>query len=114
MHRVGRILLETHATSSNTQWLSAVEHVQARAQQTRIKATGYHVWWLVRTHLIVEMRHAGIDRLKLQQDWGQEEVAKAMVPDMSEWVPLWMKSAGNSLKTLLKQLQYTEPLVCLT
>ena len=54
------------------------------------------------------MRHAGIDRLKLQQDWGPEEVAKAMVPDMSEWVPLWMKSAGNSLKTLLNQLQYTE------
>ena len=57
------------------------------------------------------MRH---DRLKLQQDWGQEEVAKAMVPDMSQWVPLWMKSAGNSLKTLLKQLQYTDPLELLT
>jgi hypothetical protein len=60
------------------------------------------------------MRHAGIDRLKLQQDWGQQEVAKALVPDMSEWVPLWMTSAGNSLKTLLKQLQYTEPLEFLT
>ena len=91
-----------------------MEHVGARAQQIRIHATDYHFWWLVRTHLIVEMRHAGIDRLKLQQDWGQEEVAKAMVPDMSEWVPLWMKSAGNSLKTLLKQLQYTEPLELLT
>jgi hypothetical protein len=60
------------------------------------------------------MRHAGIDRLKLQQDWGQQEVAKALVPDMSEWVPLWIKSAGNSKKTLMKQLQYTEPLEFLT
>ena len=64
------ILLETHAPSSNAQWLSAVEHVQARSQKVRIKAPDYHVWWLVRTHLIVEMRHAGIDRLKLQQDLG--------------------------------------------
>ena len=39
LHRVGRILLETQAPSTNTQWLSAVEHVQARAQRMRIKAT---------------------------------------------------------------------------
>jgi hypothetical protein len=114
LHRVGRILLETHAPSTNTQWLSAVEHVQARAQKMRIKATDYHFWWLVRTHLIVEMRHAGIDRLKLQQDWGQHEVAKALVPDMSDWAPMWTKRAGNSLNILLKQLQYTEPLELLT
>ena len=49
----------------------------------RIKATDYHFWWLVRTDLIVVMRHAGIDRLKLHQDWGQHEVAKALVPDMN-------------------------------
>ena len=114
LHRVGRVLLETQAPSTKAQWLSTVEHVGARAQQMRIHATDYHFWSVFRTHLIVEMRHAGIDRLKLQQDWGQEEVAKAMVPDMSQWVPLWMKSAGNSLKTLLKQLQYTEPLEFLT
>ena len=105
LHRVGRILLETHAPSSNTQWLSAVEHVQARAHTMGIKATDYHFWWLVRTHLIVEMRHAGIDRLKLQQDWGQHEVAKALVPDMNNWVSMWIKRAGK----LLKQLHYTEP-----
>ena len=68
LHRVGRVLLETQAHSTSTQWLSTVEHVGARAQQIRIQATDYHVWWLVRTQLIVEMRHAGIDRLKLQQD----------------------------------------------
>ena len=75
----------------------------------RIKAADYHVWWLVRTHLIVEMRHAGIDRLKLQQDWGQHEVAKALVPDMSDWVPMWTERGGNSLNILLKQLHYAEP-----
>ena len=62
----------------------------------------------------MEMRHAGIARLKLQQDWGQHEVAKALVPDMSDSVPMWTKRAGNSLKTLLKQLHYTEPLELLT
>jgi hypothetical protein len=80
----------------------------------RIKATDYDFWWLVRAHLIVEMRHAGIGRLKLQQDWGQHEVAKALVPDMNKWVSMWIKRVGNSLKILLKQLQYTEPLKLLT
>ena len=60
------------------------------------------------------MRRAGIDRLKLQQDWGQREVAKALAPDMSDWMPLWTKRAGGSLKTLANQLQYTEPLELFT
>ena len=38
LHGLGRILLGTHAPSTNTQWLSAVEHIKARAQQMRIKA----------------------------------------------------------------------------
>ena len=65
-------------------------------------------------HLIVEMRHASIDRLKLQPDWGQHEVAKALAPDMNNWVSMWIKRAGNSLNILLKQLHYTEPLELLT
>ena len=80
----------------------------------RIKATDYYFWWLVRTHVIVEMRHSGIDRLKLEQDWGQHNVAKALVPDMNNWVPMWVKRVGNSLKRLWKQLQYTELLELLT
>ena len=76
LHRVGRVLLETQAPSTNAQWLSTVEHVGARAQQMRIQATDYHFWWLVRTHLIVEMRHAGVDRSKLQQDWGKRRLRR--------------------------------------
>jgi hypothetical protein len=38
LHRVGRILLATQAPSTNTQWLSAVEHVKTHAQQNIIKA----------------------------------------------------------------------------
>ena len=51
-HRMGRlisvggVLLETQAHSTNTQWLSTVEHVGARSQQMRIHATDYHFWWL--------------------------------------------------------------------
>ena len=69
---------------------------------------------MVRTQLIVDMRHAVIDRVKLQQDWGQHEVAKALVPDTSDWVPMWTKRAGNSLQILLNQLQDTKPLELLT
>jgi len=60
------------------------------------------------------MRHAGIGRLKLKQDWGQPEDTKALVPDMSDWVPMWTKRAVNSWKILLKRFQYTEPLDLLT
>ena len=91
-----------------------MEHVKARAHQMRAKATDNLVWWLVRTQLIVEMRHASIDRLKLQKDWGRHEVVKALVPDMGDLVPMWTKRAGNSLNILLKQTQYTEPLELLT
>ena len=67
----------------------------------RIKATDYHVWWLVRAHLIVEMRHAGIGRLKLQQEWGQREVAKALVPDMNSWVSMWIKESWELLEEIV-------------
>ena len=50
LHRVGRMLLETQAPSTNTQWLNAVEHVKARAQQMIGNATDYHVGgWSGRT-----------------------------------------------------------------
>ena len=65
----------------------------------------------------MEVRHAGIDSFEATADFfggGQHEVAKALVPDMSDWVPLWTKRAGGSLNTLLKQLQYTGPLELFT
>ena len=42
LHRVGRVLLETQAPSTNAQWISAMEHVAARAQQIIIRTTDYH------------------------------------------------------------------------
>ena len=38
LHSDGRKLLETEAPITNAQWLSAVDHVKARAKHKRIKA----------------------------------------------------------------------------
>ena len=54
--------------------------------------------------MIVEMRHACIDKLKLQQDLGQHDVVKALVPDMSDWVPMWTKRAGNSFEVFIESV----------
>jgi hypothetical protein len=114
LHRVGRIVLETHAPSTSTQWLSAVEHVQVRAQQMRIKATDYHLLVVGQDPFDSGDASCRHWQVGATAGLGQREVAKALVPDMSDWVPMWTKRAGNSLKRLWKHLQYTEPMELLT
>ena len=81
----------------------------------KVEATDYHFWWMVRAHLLVEMRHKGIQRLKVCKDWSRQQVTKAMVPDRSAWLDSWMKNmAGDSLKTLLRKLDFQEPLEMLS
>ena len=66
-------------------------------------------------YMIVEMRHKGIKELRVTIDWSHEEVAEAMLPDQSEWLGLWVrKVAEDSLKGLIKKLEYREPLEMLS
>ena len=61
------------------------------------------------------MRHKGIHRLTVCTDWTRQQIAKAMVPDRSAWLDTWMKTvAGDSLKTLLRKLEFQEPIELLS
>ena len=113
MHRLGRMLLHMQVPRTNREWLETIETFGRRCADIGITDHSYHFWWLARAYLIVEMRHQGIERLCVTADWTKDQVATAMVPDMSEWVTSWMVSGAvgaNSLKTLLSNLAYREPL----
>ena len=61
------------------------------------------------------MRHRGIERLSVTADWDKDAFASAMVPDMNEWLSIWMASPEiGSLKVLLSRLAYREPLEMLS
>ena len=117
MHRKGRLLLDLPVPRTNKQWREVLTQVRQRAPVMKLgkaEDKDYHLWWLVRIYLIVEMRHAGIDRLSVVEDWSASQVSLAMLPDRSEWVQCWLRIAGDSLKTLLKKLSYREPLEMLS
>ncbi len=64
-------------------------------------------------YLIVEMRHQGIERVRVSVDWTSDQATAAMVPDRSQWLKLWMESpavGANSIKKLLSKLDCQEPL----
>ena len=119
MHRLGRMLLQMQVPRKNQEWLESIERFGQRCSQARINSgrreDNYQFWWLARTYLIVEMRHQGIEQLRVVTDWDKDQVIAAMVPDMSEWLQSWMSSKDMpSLKTLLSKLAYREPLEMLS
>ena len=72
--------------------------------------------WLVRAYLIVEMRYQGIERLRIDCDWGIDELEDALKLDQCARLHRWLSSAvaSNSLKKLLTALAYEEPLEMLS
>lgn len=115
LHSLGRILLEAPVPTNNKEWLDCLTMVEMRASGMKLEATDYHFWWLVRAYMLVEMRHKGIQRLTVCQDWSRQHIGKAMVPDRSAWLDTWMVSvAGDSLRTLLRKLDFQEPVELLS
>ena len=119
MHRMGRMLLLTPVPRTNQEWSESIEGFGERCAQAGIntgqKEDNYHFWFLARLYLIVEMRHRGIEQLRVTADWDKDQVVAAMVPDMCDWLSSWMSSPGaGSLKSLLSKLSYREPLEMLS
>ena len=73
---------------------------------------GYHWPWYVRSHLLVEMRAAGIRSLVMDGDMGATQFA-AMFPDMGGWVQAY-STDGSSLQEIMARLQYKGPVKLLT
>ena len=120
MHRVGRMLLHMRVPRTNHEWLQSIQGFGKRCSDLGIHAgkrrDNYQFWWLARLYLIIEMRHQGIERLTVTEDWDKDQVNAAMVPDMNEWLHAWMtsKAGATSLKSLLSKLSFREPLELLS
>lgn len=114
LHRLGRSTQCNKIPATCAEWLSEFTAASARANQFKLSNKGYHWHWLVRTRLLVEMRNAGIDCLCVSADLDSNQVVQAMLPDQSHWLQLWMKSTNNSLKKLMKVLDFKEPLEMLS
>ena len=63
MSTLGGILLEAPVPTSNTAWLESVTMVETRTSGLRLD-----FWWLVCAHLLMEMRHKGIECLTVCTD----------------------------------------------
>ena len=119
LHRLGRMLLQMQVPCTNREWLSSINKFGLQCSEAGINSgqreNNYQFWWLARLHLIVEMRHQGIQQLRVVTDWNKAQVAEAMVPDMNGWLITWMASKDcPTLKTMLSKLDYREPLEMLS
>ena len=119
LHRLGRMLLQQQVPRTNQEWLDSLTKFGTQCSEAGINSgkreDNYQFWWLARMYLIVEMRHQGIQQLRVVTDWDKHQVVEAMVPDMSAWLSAWMASKDfPTLKALLSKLVYREPLEMLS
>lgn len=115
LQKLGRSTQCVRVPTTSTQWLASFKDAMDCAKRLKLPGEGYHWEWLTRTVLLAEMRNSKVKGLTLDIDWGVDEVVAAMLPDQSEWIPLWMqKCTRDSLRQLLRKLNYCEPLEMLS
>ena len=112
LHHMGMVLRTLNIPKTNTEWMKAMRQANAGAAYFGIPTPDYQWPWLVRAYLITEMRHQGIQRLRIDRDWGIDEIKEALKPDQCSWLDRWLTSAvaSNSLNKLLRALACNEPL----
>ena len=107
LHKTGMLLQWLEIPRKNHEWLQSMQQATNTADAWGIPTPTHHWPWLVRTHMMVEMRHAKIDGLLVPMDWDTATVAEAMLPDQSTWLATWMRHlAQGKFKTLLHVLKY--------
>ena len=85
------------------------------ADTMRISRPKYRGPWLVRTYLFAEMRHHGVRKLSVVEDWTLAQLQEAIQPDQNNWLTMWMTHlAEDSLKQLLRRLHFAESLEMLS
>ena len=111
LHRQGLLFNALVVPRKTSEWRAAQEAALKMAEQIGMKTKGqlYHWPWIVRANLLTEARHHGVRQLQVDQDWDEEQVETALAPDQSGWMPLWVHSAGGSLKRALAKLNYDGP-----
>ena len=69
---------------------------------------GYELGWYIRTHLLVEMRAAGISSLKVDPGASAREFARSL-PDQSQWVRAMAGGASGTLQAAMRACQHDGP-----
>ena len=116
LHRTGMVLNTLQIPRTSSEWIKAMRRAKDGATYFGIPMSDYHWPWLVRAYVIVEMRYQRIERLRIDCDWGIDELKDALKPDQCAWLHRWLSSAvaSNSLRKLLRALAYDEPLEMLS
>ena len=116
LHHTGMVLNTMQIPRTSSEWIKAMRRANDGATYFGIPMPDYQWPWLVQAYLIVEMRYQGIERLRIDCDWGTDELKDALKPDQCAWLHRWLSSAvaSNSLKKLLRALAYDEPLEMLS
>ena len=76
---------------------------------------GYHWPWYLRSHLLVEMRAAGISKLEFNPSMSVEAFAP-LFPDQGRWIETLARHAGNvdSITGVLRLIHYQGPIELLS
>ena len=115
LHAMGSLLNSLPIPRNNREWAQAQANATTMVDLMRIKRLGYRGQWLVRTYLFAEMRHHGVKRLSIVEDWTLNQLREAIRPDQNKWLTMWMTHLANdSLKQLLQRLRFTESLEMLS
>ena len=115
LHATGVLLNSLPIPRNNIEWAQVQTDAEVLADKLKIERPPYRWPWLLRSYIFAEMRHAGVNKLKIVEDWNAEQLQVAIRPDQNEWLSTWMHAlAGDSLKALLRRMQFTESLEMLS
>ena len=114
-HAMGMLLNSLPLPRTNIEWAQTLADAETLANNLKIKRTAYRWQWLLRTYIFAEMRHHGVYKLRIVEDWNADQLQEAIKPDQNQWLSTWMSSlAGNSLNKLLNRLEFKESLEMLS
>ena len=68
LHAQATLLKSLLVPKTNAQWAEAMSMADTLAKQRGLPRPGYKWPWLARSYLLDEMRHRGVDRLKVASD----------------------------------------------
>ena len=86
LHTMGVVLNSLPVPRSNREWAQAQAAANTLADTMKINRSEYRWPWLVRAYLFAEMRHHGVTRLSIAEDWTLTQLQEAIQPDQNKWL----------------------------
>ena len=86
LHTMGVVLNSLPVPRNNREWAQAQAAAITLADTMKINRSEYRWPWLVRAYLFAEMRHHGVTRLSIAEDWTLTQLQEAIQPDQSKWL----------------------------